>query len=567
MLFSGCEDKLMEENHSKLTPDFFATTQGFETGLNAAYAGLREIYGPEEGLHAFTNTGTDEFRTANGNRTSDVANYNSSYTPGNEFSTRLWNSSYKFINTCNGLVHFGMDIEGISMAEKERMVAEARFLRAQYYFLLVQSFGDVTLNTTFQDEPVTSASKSDLIEVYDFITEDLMYAKSKLPSSPQKDAVLAGKATAAAARHLLAKVYLTYGWVHNKNVYPYENYYDQVKAQQYFELAYDEASKLITDSPGLGLKLLDNFADVHKAGNEANEEVLFSVQYSSDKVFGGGHLLNHFYVNKYENQLGERNIKDGRCYAWFRATPWLLNVAFADKTNDSRYINTFQTVWYATKTTSGEYTIEIGDTEHTLNADLSVIGDTAMVMPGYNMSTGEIEAISQNRGEGKNKFYVFTPETYTDATIFPTMTKFLDPITRVHYNENSHRPVIVYRLADTYLMAAEAALLTNKTGKGEEFINAVRERAAFPGKEADMKIESTDITIDFILDERARELCAEHLRWFDLVRTGKLLERVKLYDDFEATNNIQWFHVLRPIPQSQIDRTITGTPFPQNQGW
>ena len=71
---------------------------------------------------------------------------------------------------------------------------------------------------------------------------------------------------------------------------------------------------------------------------------------------------------------------------------------------------------------------------------------------------------------------------------------------------------------------------------------------------------------DFILDERSRELCGEMMRWTDLVRTGKLLERVKLHNT-DGKNNIKPFQVLRPIPQAQIDATITGTPYTQNPGW
>ncbi len=66
--------------------------------------------------------------------------------------------------------------------------------------------------------------------------------------------------------------------------------------------------------------------------------------------------------------------------------------------------------------------------------------------------------------------------------------------------------------------------------------------------------------IDYILDERTRELLGENLRWWDLVRTGKLLERVKLYNG-DAKANIQDKHILRPIPLDQINRTTTGEPY------
>jgi hypothetical protein len=79
-----------------------------------------------------------------------------------------------------------------------------------------------------------------------------------------------------------------------------------------------------------------------------------------------------------------------------------------------------------------------------------------------------------------------------------------------------------------------------------------------------MALTVSQLTLGEVLNERARELAGETMRWFDLVRTHTLLPRVKAYNP-DAKNNIQPFHVLRPIPQTQIDRTTT--PFPQNPGY
>ena len=79
-----------------------------------------------------------------------------------------------------------------------------------------------------------------------------------------------------------------------------------------------------------------------------------------------------------------------------------------------------------------------------------------------------------------------------------------------------------------------------------------------------MEITANDVTIDFILDERARELVGEGHRWFDLVRNNKLIERVKAHN-IDAKDNIQSYHILRPIPLDQIDRTEGG--YAQNPGY
>jgi hypothetical protein len=117
------------------------------------------------------------------------------------------------------------------------------------------------------------------------------------------------------------------------------------------------------------------------------------------------------------------------------------------------------------------------------------------------------------------------------------------------------------------LIAAEAAFMLGNTTDAVRYINIIRERAAYPtGNAAAMDITAADLSLDFILDERSRELCGEMVRWWDLVRTSKLLERVRLHNK-EAAPNIVNKHILRPIPQSQIDAVTTGPAYPQNPGW
>lgn len=538
-VYSSCQKKLNESIKSSLTPSFFQTQQGFLAGLNAAYAGNRNDYGPETGVFAFTIPGTDEFRIANGTRTAAVNNYSSSYNSANEFSQDNWNNCYTMINTCNGLVDYGAAITGISDASKTEMIAEAKFLRANYYFRLVQFFGDVTLNQHFLSNPTTAAIRTSKADVYNFIIQDLKDASVGLPASPQTTGVLPGKATAAAARHLLSKVYLTRGW-------------SSAAQPDDFSNAFTTATALINDAPSIGIGLLPDFASVFTPKNENNKESLFTVQYSADQTYGGpnNNIMNHFFVTNYTTvPCIVRNYTDGRPYNWIRGTKWLYDTAFADKVDDTRYYKSFQQVWHVT--TAGTYTF------HGVSYHVNV-GDTAIFMPGYDVADAVISS---------KPYQLMPPRTYT-AYLYPTMTKFLDPNRTINVNQNSTRPLIIYRLAETYLIAAEAALMMGQPANAVPYVNAIRARAAFNGgNAAAMTVTTGDITLDFILDERTRELCGEQMRWPDLVRTQKLLERVQKHDDYQAYLNIIPKDTLRPIPLTQIDAVITGTPYPQNPGW
>ena len=553
-LLPSCDDRLIEEPKSILTPAFFSTAQGFRSGLDAAYAGTRMFWGNQD-LFTITVIGTDEFFTGqDGNN--NINKYNSNYLPNNGQVTNTWTNCYTFINTCNGLVDNAGNITGIEDAEKKKMVAEAKFLRANYYFILVQFWGDVTLNKSFQSLPSTSANRQPMAEVYDFIIEDLNEAVKTLPASPVAGGVMPGKATGAAAKHLLAKVYLTRAGSTAAKADDYKN-------------AHTIATDLITSSASLGLGLLQDFGQVHAEGNEGSKEVLWTVQHTSNLAYNGpnnsggaDNVLNHMWVPQYENQPGmKRDVRYGRPYIRCVPTRWLTDTAFADRTNDTRYGKTFQTVWYSNNAASISRWPATLPPAAPANAQPGgpkfSVGDTAIYMPGKDVSNAAVAAAP---------YLLIPPRNYT-IRLSPAMSKYFDT-KRADLNYPSIRPVIVYRLAETYLIAAEALLMDGQAAAAVPYLNAVRQRAAFPTGNAEaMKVKTSDLTLDFVLDERARELCGENMRWWDLVRTGKLVERVKKHN-LESAPNIQSpKHLLRPIPQNQIDAVVTGDPYPQNPGW
>ena len=588
MLGTSCADFLEEENHSNVMQDFMATPAGYGMALNSVYANIRSMYSAEEGIHGLMNPGTDEIKNnvAGSNRTKDLAVYDrEKFNANNEYPRKLWNDAYVQINTLNFMVENSEKVDvttnELTPEMRDQYLGEAKFLRAFNYFHLVEQFGDVTVTTTYNASPSTSAERHDMLKAYEeVIIPDLKDASRLCKPSPQLDGLESGRASAAAARHLLARVYLTLAWVYDKDPSnpAYEGntqtkYYNPTKAKEYYQLAYETATKLIEDAPSLGLKLMDNYADLFDEAFDApslgNTETLFvaRMDWDDDNTYGGRSTLNHYFVNGYDAYLGERNLNDGRCYSWFNPTQYTYN-AFNNRDKDTRYDATFQKVWYATKTQAGgEVSYVIDGVEEKFNWDYTVVGDTAIYYPGYYMSAKEIREKTQNRNG--NHYLIFTPDAYNGRAIFPTITKFLDK-TRAVPNDNTDRSYNIFRLGETYLLAAEAAFKLGDNTNAAKYINAIRERAR--NKETCVQgaldIKPSEVTLDFILEERTRELLAEHCRWADLARTGTLMERVKKYDDGLACENIMpERHWLRPIPQKQIDQTTTGTPYPQNPNW
>ena len=132
---------------------------------------------------------------------------------------------------------------------------------------------------------------------------------------------------------------------------------------------------------------------------------------------------------------------------------------------------------------------------------------------------------------------------------YPGIKKFLDDQYDADYPtaEISYRDIMVLRLAEMYLIKAEAQLATGGDAKGT--LNQLRAARAISGK--DNSITGT-VDIETILKERAIELCGEYQRWFDLKRTHTLIDHIKKYNA-QASGNIAAKHYYRPIPLSELE--------------
>lgn len=149
-------------------------------------------------------------------------------------------------------------------------------------------------------------------------------------------------------------------------------------------------------------------------------------------------------------------------------------------------------------------------------------------------------------------------KSWSQAQLFPALKKFFFGKEENLQLTGAYKDRMKFRLAETYLLLAEAYLRQDMPDKAADAVNEVRRRA----KVSDVSDE--EMTMDFLLDERIRELYGEESRRFTLIRTGKLLERVRKYNP-EARDLIQDFHVLWPIPQAIRDANVGN--FPQNPGY
>jgi hypothetical protein len=252
---------------------------------------------------------------------------------------------------------------------------------------------------------------------------------------------------------------------------------------------------------------------------------------------------------QYDTEPGmRRDVINGRPFKRLKPTPYMLNTVFADRVNDTRYNKTYKTTWLSNNPGTFNTTFDRSKSTVTYKA-----GDTTIFIPGFEMSAAD---------RAKRKYQVLVPSMYNFA-LFPTLTKFFDPLRQDMTYEFGSRDYFVHRLADTYLMLAEAEFRLGNQAASVAAINAVRVRAAAPGKADAMRVTSVDFNL--IMEERARELAGELTRWMDLKRWNNLVERVKLYNT-DAAANVNTIHYLRPLPQAQVDLSENGG-FPQNNGY
>lgn len=530
----SCTDFLEMDNPSAVTDDFYNSKSGQEKLLTDIYSKYRDVYNTGE-LQYY---GTDLYLAITESPNERMFNgYDPSFNSTAGVIGGYWSKLYKIVQESNILLtRIQLTTPEMTQADYNSITSQARFLRVLGYYYLVETFGPVPLYTTEQTSIITEVVRNPEEEIYNFMITELKTIQNTLPHR----AAEAGRISNSAVLHLLGKLYLTRAYK------PFAKPTDYADAAASFEK--------IIKSTGQEHVLLKKFADVFNENNQNNAEIIWAIQYGADKNYAGG-------GNPQQAQFGFNNIalepdmfiKKQSDYSAMNRNYWInprVHELFTNPEIDSRYDATFLR--------------EL----HINNPDNPDYGKLGLYFPRWNDESGDTKNAVKYYPFKKDGNYLWYPQSTALPVLLngsdrmPIMNKFKD--TKMIWGGPGTREDIIFRLADTYLLCAEAYLGAGDAASALAKVNTVRRRAATNSTNT-AAMELSSITLDVIMDERGRELLGEHDRWFDLKRTGLLISRTLDYNILAAKyHNLNSIHLLRPIPQDERNK-VKG--LDQNQGY
>ena len=576
MLLTGCnEDKFLEEK----ALDFNSASNSYQTPADFDAAVAELYYLTRQEFYTTYDRTTDLSKHTDMWITADPLQSNvvSDLSPSGAMAKFYWDQNYKLIAQANTVISRLAGASGLTDEQRNVYEAKGRFFRALGYRTLVFLYGGVPLQLEEVTEPKTDYTRESKEKVLAQAVEDLEFAAGNLP---EINAVHDGEISRPAANMLLAEVCLATG-ANDK--------------------AISAATAVINNS---NLKLMtsrfgsqasedgDVFYDLFRPNNQnrasGNTEGIWVIQFETN-VEGGGNNTSHFFWNA-GSFWGERffapQVDKFKIITPDGVNLQLFNWPIGDMTG-GRGIGTH----YATNHLYRE--IWNGDWDDMRNSQynwprrfkihrpevLQAHPELAAAMPdgyfdlentvlpaGYSMETG-FGGGTNETNQLPNRFMcgystkMTTPFHYPDAQYGDKST-----LTLAGTGGKTYTDQYFFRLAEAYLLRAEAYMNVGKKSEAAADINVLRARAQAKNCTAD------EITLDFILDERLRELVCEEKRRLTLSRVGKLSERIKKYNPyFSAAHSADGkdydshFDLL-PIPLSAILANKDGV-LEQNPGY
>ncbi len=264
------EDFLDRAPRAELTSEnFFQTGQQAVEAVNGIYSHLRSF-----NVHVFSYIGVTDIASDDADKGSvpgdaafleDINNF--TFDAGNSAVIGIWQGYYQGVFRANQVI---VNVPGIEMDEdlKQRVLAEARFLRAYFYFFLVRTYGDLPLIDRLLQPDEYFQERVPAAQIYDFIIADLQFAVENLPEKSAYPASDLGRATKGAARGFLSKVYLF---------------------RNDFQNAYTQAKEIINSNE---YALYPDYENIFREEGEHSSESLFEVSAVDLEQGGGGHQFN-----------------------------------------------------------------------------------------------------------------------------------------------------------------------------------------------------------------------------------------------------------------------------------
>lgn len=548
----SCNDLLTEEPEDFLSPEnSYTDKEGIEAAVNFLYLDIRtQFYAPtSDSWIPYTMLGVDVDLWC---QQYDNDKYNS-YFYWNTANADMgnakvwWSNCYSTIFKCNVIINRSQnpDIRW-SEEEKNLCIAEAKFVRAFYYRLLGNMWGTAPLIVE-EEEPRFNYTNSTPEAIFKQCKEDLEFAITYLPDV---DKQIGGKASKQAAHHLMSEVCLSM-----KDYQGAVEHASQVINHPGMELMKDRFGKYVDfefegwDYQGEKQPWGDVYFDLFREGNfnrvEGNKECIWNIQ-MDPYIEGGGHVGKQVYCSfeRWLTTCYTATTKDGK----MNFMQDVLGGRAAGGNSPTPYAADY--IW-----------------EFKGDFDRDIRNSTYNVQREWYITNPESEYYGQ----------IFTPENIGLMSWYFRVTQpgFKKFVPVKHYgfgwdvvSQCAHDGGFVYkdwyimRLAETYLLRAEAYMNLNKKTEAAADINAVRLRAhATP-------VDPSEVNIDLILDERARELYGEEFRLNTLMRLNKLAEYVMKYNPLAKKEGWQLPDYLNkfPIPNSEIEANKEGG-LVQNPGY
>jgi hypothetical protein len=551
LTLSSCSKDILDENALDFlsTDNAYATVSGIKQGISGLHTKFRTSFYTEGGGQPMIavnlgGIGTDfAYHGEDPNSTVFLSNYATYLTPSSTFLSPLWTYNYEIIQMANVLIK-GINTADAAIwtndAQKNAYLAEAMFFRANAYRMLVSYYGDVPLITEVINTVKTDFVRAPKADIYKQMEDDLTFAAANLPTRGNVETP--GRIAQAAAWHLLTELYINEA-----------KYQDAVDAAS--EVIDGGEYALMTSRFGSTVDVFgsgDVFLDLFAYGNQnlaENTEAIWVIQFepliTGGSSFPGERAWGPAYFRMGNTPDGIKAIR-GELYngAYTGYSDSLGRpVSWIHPTNYVAY-----DIWRS------DWNNDIRNAKHMIKRDF-FFDNPASIYDKQKIDFSLYPAGSRD------------PIKDTCQYIYPYFLKHADPchhFTSLNMSGggSNHKDVYAIRLAETILLRAEAYIGLERQDLAAADINLIRTRAhANP-------IDASEANLDYVLDERARELYAEEFRHITLRRMGKLIERVRLYNNNPKNPglNIQDYNILFPIPQSQIDLNIDAV-MEQNEGY